>query len=82
VTAVVRVCTGANSTRVTFTLHLRLWSYMSSRKITNSHNIYRCGDNPTKAERNSCDEGALNVKCERNIESFNQETQERIIAEA
>ena len=33
-------------------------------------------------ERNSSDEGALNLKCERNIESFNQETQERIIAEA
>lgn len=55
---------------------------MSSRKILNSHYIYRCGDNPTKAERNSSDEGALNVKYERNIESFNQETQERIIAEA
>ena len=55
---------------------------MSSRKKLNSHYFYSCGDNPTKAERNSSDEGALNLKCERNIESFNQETQERIIAEA
>lgn len=44
---------------------------------------FRCENNPAKAERNSYDDGcSLTVKSEKNIDSFNLETQERIIAEA